>query len=385
MMSSQPKNASRRKAAAKAMDSDPDLVKIMGKTGYTVYGWFSGNTKMEMNSGTTVTGLRGGAKITRLKDGSTITEFKDGSTMTEVGGLSIITYPDGTVTTDYKNGMTSKKYKDGTIVVKSSDGSTMATYPDGTTVSSSNGGHVVTTYPDGRRIISRPDGNKVIEDVDGTVTIRHPDGTKELRQAHPSNAQPLKLLPKSPRSQSDTKRGARHLGLSLPVGHLALCPERVTSIGMVEGTSVVSPGSFVVCAETGADGAVLNLYDTSHDGVVVTIAGQKVSLPPGHEIVMTNKVGADFDAVNPFPEVAYRHVTEHLVTPEIKVFIAEFSIPCAVTAIEPIRRLFYSQRKEDRQLSNIILKTAAGMSLLKRDSEPFRRSGLTVRPSGPAT
>ncbi|HEY9867584.1 MAG TPA: hypothetical protein V6D08_00130, partial [Candidatus Obscuribacterales bacterium] len=148
-------------------------------------------------------------------------------------------------------------------------------------------------------------------------------------------------------------------------------------------TSKVAPGSIVLMGETGADGAVLNFFDGHRGGVSVDVAGRTVVLPPGHELVMTNKPGADFDAVNPFPEVPYRHVTEHRIDANVKVFIVEFSIPSAINAIAPIKQLFQSDRWQDKRLAKAILKTAAGMAILRRHHVPFRTSRRTQ--ANPAT
>jgi hypothetical protein len=381
---------------------DPDLIRVMGRPGFMVYGWFSGNTRLETNNGSVIE-MHNGAKITRLEDGSKITEFKDGSTLTEVGSVAVRKYPDGTVFTDYKNGTTSTKYPDGTTVLRSSDGMTIATYPDGTNMTRQPTGTVITTYPDGRRVTCHADGTKITDAPDGTSTTLHPDGRKEVRRAPASGGPrqgqgaPAPTQPPPPsrgsraagpagvKSQSNlpAKDRAGKLSLRLPVGHVVMSPTAHTAVQMVEGTSKVAPGSLVLMGETGADGAVLNFFDGHRGGVSVDVAGRTVVLPPGHELVMTNKSGADFDAVNPFPEVPYRHVTEHVINPNVKVFIAEFSIPSAINAIAPIKQLFQSDRLQDRRLTNAILKTAAGMALLRRHHEPFRTSRRI--PGNPAT
>lgn len=156
-----------------------------------------------------------------------------------------------------------------------------------------------------------------------------------------------------------------------------------TSVQMKEGTSKIAPGSLVSMGETGADDAVLNFFDGHRGGVSVHVANRAVVLPSGHELVMTNRSGAEFDAVNPFPEVPYRHVTKRVINPSVKVFIAEFSVPCAINAIAPIEQLFLSNRRQDKQLANAILKTTADMALLRRHHEPFRTSRRML--ANPAT
>ncbi|HEY9869261.1 MAG TPA: T-complex 10 C-terminal domain-containing protein, partial [Candidatus Obscuribacterales bacterium] len=247
-----PDKRMKRRAHEPAGARDPDLIRVMGRPGFMVYGWFSGNTRLETNNGSVIE-MHNGAKITRLKDGSRITEFKDGSTLTEVGSVAVRRYPDGTVFTDYQNGTTSTKYPDGTTVLRSSDGMTIATYPDGTNMTRHPTGTVITTYADGRRVTCQADGTKITEAPDGTSTTQHPDGRKEVRRAPASGSPrqgqgaplPTQQLPPSRGSRAAGPAGAKsqtnvptkdrpgNLLLRLPVGHVVMSPSAHTAVQMV--------------------------------------------------------------------------------------------------------------------------------------------------------
>jgi hypothetical protein len=352
---------------------DHDLVRVMGAPGFAVYGWFSGNTRMETNNGSVVTQLHNGAKVTKLGNGSTITQFKDGSTMTEVGGVAIRTSPDGTVFTDYKNGTTSTKYKDGTTVVQTADGCMVANYPDGTRVERQTDGTITTTYPSGKKVVTSPASAPKLVPAKQMPNTDKP-GTKSEKLA------PSPVIPIS----SDTQKNSKVKSLCLPVGHLMLSAKKETSVKMVEGTAHLSAKSLAVFAESGADGAVFNFYDASKGGVSINVCGRVLKLPPGHELVMTNKIYAPLEQVNPFPEIPCRSVSEYVLAPDVKVFVAEFSIPSAINVIHPFRDLFQSTLPEDRKLVDKILKTAAAMALVRKDQSPFK---LRVMPpkTGPAT
>jgi hypothetical protein len=419
--------------------AEPDVIKVMGNMGFMVYGWFTGNTKLEVDKGTTVTRLKDGTTITSFQDGSKLTERKDGSKITELrDGVTISRYADGTVSTDYKNGTVSSKYKDGTTVVTSRDGTTIATYPDGTTVSTYRFGSVVTTYKDGSRVSRMPDGTTITERENGEKITEYPDGKRVVEHREPAaekdghdlsrkpgngikgeklqKGKPVSSLPHLPGAldaremrglgmlpfkeyfHSDSARqmiaSASSKGdiddlrtsktIQLPVGHLIVSPHETTAVRMVEGDTHISPGSLAIMAELGADGAVLNLLDTRSGGVKIEVCGKVVSLPAGKELVMTKKLNAGFDDVNPFPEIPYRNVREYAATDTVKVFVCEFSIPEAIRTIEPIRQVLKSSRPMDRKLASKIIKTAAALQMVRRSATPFRVSPPSTS-RGPAS
>jgi hypothetical protein len=207
---------------------DADIVRVMSAPGFAVYGWFSGNTRIETNNGSIVTQLHNGAKVTKLGNGSTITEFKDGSTMTEVGGVAIRTFPDGTIFTDYKNGTTSTKYKDGTTVLQTPDGCMVASYPDGTRVDRQPDGTITTTYSNGKKVITGPmrpvQSNKIVPGSDAEAPPMVPE-----------------------RQKKSDNPGQDRATLCLPVGHLILAAPDQMSIKMVEGTAHVAQESGALC------------------------------------------------------------------------------------------------------------------------------------------
>jgi len=161
--------------------------------------------------------------------------------------------------------------------------------------------------------------------------------------------------------------------IALDKGNIIVHPEqaRRTYVGR-DGTVLVDIGSWVLIMETGNDMAVYDLQDT-YKGAVRVIAGKKeIVLTPGKQVVLTRKPDAKFDEVNPGSRIAYRNVRSEDVGDGVRAFAAEFSIPSAMTRVEPLRQMLISKKSKDSQVARKILRNAALISMMTGPAGPYK-------------
>lgn len=139
-----------------------------------------------------------------------------------------------------------------------------------------------------------------------------------------------------------------------------------------EGLIFIGEGCDVLVMETGNDVAVYNLHDT-YKGAVRVVAGRReVVLSPGMQLVLTRKQDAKFEDVNPGTQIAYRNVRSEEVGEGIKAFAADFSIPSAMTRVQPLRRMLASKKSKDRQVAYQMLKNAVVLAALGSNQGPYK-------------
>jgi hypothetical protein len=139
-----------------------------------------------------------------------------------------------------------------------------------------------------------------------------------------------------------------------------------------EGLIFIGEGCDVLVIETGNDVAVYNLHDT-YKGAVRVVAGRReVVLSPGMQLVLTRNKDARFEDVNPGTQIAYRNARSEDMGEGIKAFAADFSIPSAMTRVQPLRRILASKKSKDRQVAYQMLKNAVVLATLSGNQGPYK-------------
>ncbi len=170
--------------------------------------------------------------------------------------------------------------------------------------------------------------------------------------------------------------------MELEKGNMLFTPQHDITVKIVEGYVFIAGGSQVLIMETGIDqtgfdptrgeSAVYDLHDL-YKGAVRVVAGKKeIVLTPGKQVVLTKKLDAKFEDVNPGLKIAYRNVRSEEVGGGIKAFAAEFSIPSAMTRVDPLRRYLASKQGKNRAVANQLLKNAVLMANMGGGAEPYK-------------
>lgn len=105
--------------------------------------------------------------------------------------------------------------------------------------------------------------------------------------------------------------------------------------------------------------SVYDLEDRHKHSVSIELPKQKITLAPGHHMLLTGKAKLDFNHVNPFAAIAHRNLVVHAVSKDLTMFQSEYSIPSAIDAISALKKLFQSHDKTTTRLCERMLKTAA--------------------------
>ncbi len=132
-------------------------------------------------------------------------------------------------------------------------------------------------------------------------------------------------------------------------------------------TTVVSPnGSVKLAAGTIAfitsNNAQLSVYDIDdrHKGsVVVETAGKQISLSPGRHVTVTTLSADQFGDVNPVETIAHRSVSRQTLNANSTAFHSEFSLPSAISAINPLLTIVRSNSSEAKKIRERLMKTTA--------------------------
>lgn len=134
----------------------------------------------------------------------------------------------------------------------------------------------------------------------------------------------------------------------------------------------IDKGSEIFIVETGHDVAIYNLADVHSGGVQVLVGKRLVKMRPGQQMVLTRKQTEDFDKINPGKGIGYRNPYLRDLGDGTRAFVADFSIPSAISALPPLRQMLKSQNVGDRAATARLLKNAVIMSDLSAAAGPYR-------------
>jgi hypothetical protein len=152
--------------------------------------------------------------------------------------------------------------------------------------------------------------------------------------------------------------------LTLPNNNNLLFTSKDGIVSTPFGTISVAAGSALMIIQTASEMALVNLHDEHQGAVVLDIEGDKVDLPIGRQLIVTNNKTANFDKVN-ISRIAYRELRE-ISLRNCKVFLSEISLPTALSMIE--------KTTGNNQNIRRLQKTAAALWLmsLSQAKSPFK-------------
>lgn len=143
-------------------------------------------------------------------------------------------------------------------------------------------------------------------------------------------------------------------------GNLFCAPTNATAILDTDFGKVKIAPHAMVLAMAVVDGlAIYNFDDRHHDSVVVEHNNHKLSVSPGHHILITSRNAQAFEEVNVSEHILYSGVKKTSVGSDTNVFTAEFFIPSAIDAITPLKKLVQAKDAASVVKAQRMLKTAA--------------------------
>ena len=129
------------------------------------------------------------------------------------------------------------------------------------------------------------------------------------------------------------------------------------SISTNFGKLKLAAGAVVLVSAGEAHLSVYNLHDAG--GVSLISNGKRVSLLPGKHATLSKSQATSLADVNQFEAIAHRNIQRNDCQDGTSMFVSEFSIPSAVSAIKPLKALFASNNKDAKQLTTKLTKTSA--------------------------
>jgi hypothetical protein len=124
--------------------------------------------------------------------------------------------------------------------------------------------------------------------------------------------------------------------------------------------------------------AVYDIDDARKGSIEVSAAGKTIRLSPGQHVFVTNKSVRSFNEVNPAQLIGSRGITSQDLGEGLKAFSAEFCLPHAISAVQPLRNLINSKHPNSKKISAHMLKTAAVLMQLRANNGEFQQ---VFRPS----
>lgn len=146
--------------------------------------------------------------------------------------------------------------------------------------------------------------------------------------------------------------------ITLHNGTAFVAHEKPVTVKTDHGEIRIAPHSAVYLVSLDKSVGVYNIADHSDkDVVVVTHGKREIPIKAGEQVLLTEK--DNFDKANPVPEIHSSRVKDLGADQHSKIFQAEFSPLSALDHASGFHDLINSKSKQDRQLAEHILKTAA--------------------------
>lgn len=173
-------------------------------------------------------------------------------------------------------------------------------------------------------------------------------------------------------------KGSGKQFFNLDRGKVLFAPKRDITVQTHEATLKIAAGSHVWVVETGNDVAVFDLGDKRNGDVQVINGAHHMMLLPGQGIILTRKVNADFDKINPANDIAYRNLESVAFGSGVKAHAVEFSIVGALNNVPALHKLHRSESAAERRLVAAMLKNAAILTMVMHNTQPFKVSRSAV-------
>ena len=142
-----------------------------------------------------------------------------------------------------------------------------------------------------------------------------------------------------------------------------------------EGTLTVAPGAMAFLIETGNDVAVYALHEKQSGDVIFKSGKNTLDLATGQEAVFSKKTNEFFSKVNPGALIPARQVNEYKLDNGVKAYVAEYSMPMALSIIRPLKNMRQSDKADLRKVVGTVQKNAAILSIIGTRFGPYKGSG----------
>ncbi|MBX9570323.1 MAG: hypothetical protein K2X77_15610 [Candidatus Obscuribacterales bacterium] len=161
---------------------------------------------------------------------------------------------------------------------------------------------------------------------------------------------------------------------------------RGNSLHLLQGAGIFTPGSEIVIQTkqgtihiagnsaaivwaTGKETIVYALHDNHMGDVSVSVGKHQVIVPLGTQLVLTNTGG--LDGISALTKIAFRNASPLRLAGEEKVFLADFSIMSAISAIKTLRDLSKSGDPEAQRFLAKLLKNSAILARITGVKGPY--------------
>ncbi len=119
----------------------------------------------------------------------------------------------------------------------------------------------------------------------------------------------------------------------------------------------IKGGAVVLLINNGLSTSIYNLHDNHGKSVLVKINNQTINVKPGSYLGLSLQ-NHNFASLNPLPSVGYRNLSSRSIS-NITIHTGDYSILSLITAVKPIKNLFYTSNHELKHIASQILKTAS--------------------------
>lgn len=131
------------------------------------------------------------------------------------------------------------------------------------------------------------------------------------------------------------------------------------------------PGALVFFIDTGSSVAIYDCHSDHTGDVTIRTKDHEMKTLPGEEVVITSRPTTSFEKANPGKGISIRDPKLEMDKDGIKTFTADFSIPSAMIAVKPLKKMLHSQDEYHRQLAEKVLKNAVIRTQLSAAKGPF--------------
>ncbi len=153
--------------------------------------------------------------------------------------------------------------------------------------------------------------------------------------------------------------------LKLSRGTVVFAPRENTRLETAQGSIKIDAGAIVLVICHTDRLAVFNLDDCHRDSVKIEKGQNSLSLSPGMAAVLAPDGSLDFADINPAQLVAYRAISDRQFSQGVRVHTAEFFLPSAIAAVQPLKKLIGSNHKNAKRIADHLLKTTAIISQIR--------------------
>lgn len=158
--------------------------------------------------------------------------------------------------------------------------------------------------------------------------------------------------------------------VSLPSGNAFFLPDHDITVETPQAKINIAQGAAVMVFQSEAGLSVFNLYDNNVGDVAIQVGDETQELAVGTQLSITDKQGKQVKDIAP-DTIALRNINAGKLKSK-DTFSSEFSHASAFSNFAGLRKMMRSDDPENRKNAERILKTAAALSLIKKNSEAYQ-------------